>query len=243
MINITEEQFLNKKKSDTIVVLGSGWSVNSLDDCHWDKIKMLDSIGFNWFCKHKFEPKFYFVREQANISSRKGEGESVKKFIGRINRYKETCCIICDVSHHTKEAHRYKNDRRIKSECFILKDDKKRKRIQKIKRYMSRSPVDYGLIHGKCTLYNIMHLVKYMDYQRIIFVGIDLYNSRYFWLGRKDTRHTVKKKGQSWKDRHAIANRVLYLVKQFSKFGIPMYVTNKRSLLTSLIPYMDINDL
>lgn len=239
---LTEEELKNKKTSNTIFVLGSGSSINDVKQEHWDVMSSFNTIAFNWFCKHSFEPTFYLVREQANISSRKSNGETVKEFIRCLRKYTKSCCIICDVTHHTKKAYNYAKDHRIKLDRFIFKDDAKRRHSQKLNKYMLFSPVERGLIHGTCTLYNVMHFIKYLDYKRIVFVGVDLNDSRYFWLGNT-TRHTVKKKGKTHKNKHAVAEDVLELVRKFKKFGIPMFVTNKSSLLTKVIPYENIEKI
>jgi len=242
MIRLSEEEFKQKKTSDTIFVLGSGWSINKVTDEQWNIISKHNSVAFNWFCKHSFEPSFFLIREQANIPSRKGPGESIKKLIKSVNRYKNTYGIICDVSHHTKKAYRYRKDKRIQLKCILVSDDNKKRHGRKLKTYMRRNPFQSGLVHGTCTMYNIMHLVKYLEYKTVVFVGVDLTDSRYFWLGRKETRHSVAKKGKSWKNKHSVMRDVLELVKKFKKFNIPMYVANPKSKLTKYIRYRSIDE-
>ena len=240
---INEEEFKSKKTSDTIFVLGSGYSINKVREQDWEMVASYNSLAFNWFCRHIFEPTFFLIREQANLPFRKAKGETIKKLIKRVNRYKNTTCIICDVSHHTKKAYKYKNEKRLKGPCFLLKDDKRKKHGERLHKYMACSPVQNGLIHGTCTMYNVMHLVKYLEYKNIVFVGVDLYDSRYFWLGKNETRHSVAKKGKGYKDKHAVTTDVVQLVKRFRKFKIPMYVVNKKSKLKRVIPYKSFAEL
>jgi hypothetical protein len=237
---ISEEAFLSKKTSDIIYVLGSGYSINKVKKHEWDVISQHDSIAFNWFCKHWFEPTFYLIREQANISSRKHSDETTDIFISSINKYKKTCCIICDVTKHTQQAYKYHADGRIKRDCIVMRDDNRRRHGVKVNKYMERNPLQYGLVHGTCTLYNVMHVLKYLNYKKIAFVGVDLYNSRYFWLRKSDTRHTVRKKHKTWRSVHAVSSEVIDLVRKFKKFPIELYITNKRSSLNRVIPYLSI---
>ncbi len=44
---ISELEFVNKKKSDTIIVFGSGYSINKIGEETWKKLALFDSIGFN----------------------------------------------------------------------------------------------------------------------------------------------------------------------------------------------------
>lgn len=243
MIFIDEQEFLSKKTSDTIFVLGSGPSINDVHQEQWDVISKFNSIAFNWFVFNKFEPTFYLIREQANLPQRKGQKESIKNFIRRLNAYKNTTGIICDVSHHTKRAYEYHKDDRITIPCIVMKDDNSKSHASKLKKYMVYSPMERGLIHGTCTLYNILHLCIYMKYSTIVFVGVDLNNSQYFWLPHGETRHTVSKKGMSYKDRHAVADDVLGLVSKFKEFEhISMYSASRKSLLCKIIKHKNISE-
>ena len=125
----------------------------------------------------------------------------------------------------------------------VIKDDKFKRHARKLKKYMARNPIEHGLIHGACSMYKVMHLIKFLEYSRIVFVGVDLHNSRYFWLKKNETRHAVAQKGKTYKDKHAVSGDVLELVRKFKKFAIPMYVVNKKSLLTRHIPYVSLNDI
>lgn len=237
---ISKDELYTRKTSDTIFVLGSGWSVNRLSDFDWSIVKSHNSIGFNWFCKHKFEPTFFLLREQSNIPSRSSKDESVENFIRLINNYKTTTGIICDVSKHSKRAYKYQNDDRIKIDCVIVRDIKPK--TKRAISHMSKDIFDYGIIHHDCTMYNVMHFIKYMQYKKIVFIGVDLYDSRYFWLPLNQTRHTVIKKGQKYNSKHAISRRVLRLVSRFKKrfSDVEMFVANRKSELRKIIPVKSI---
>jgi len=241
MNKLTIDDIKAKKTSDTIFVLGSGYSVNKVKEEEWDIIKKHNSIAFNWFCKHPFEPTYFLIREQANLPSRVARGETVKDLIKLTNKYKDTVGIISDVRKHTRTSYRYAHDSRMQLPCLVVKDDNS-KRFKKIKN-MRCDPTKTGLIHGTCTIYNVMHLALFLDYKKIVFVGIDLYDSRYFWLKKNKTRHTVKKKKKKFKDRHAIASRTIKFIRKFGKETVlELYVTNPKSLLKRAIPYKSIGD-
>lgn len=240
---ISIDEFKSHKTSDTIFILGSGFSINKVSPEYWDIISGYNSIGFNWFCKHDFEPTFFFIREQANTASRRSkEGkETIDKFRKRVVRYENTVGVICDVSNHSKNAYKYHKDPKLTMPCLVLKDDKSKK-YRNIKN-MDRDPSVKGLIHGTCTIYNILHLVKYLNYKTIAFVGVDLYDSRYFWLPPKVARHTVVQKGQKAISTHAVASKTVGVVRRFNKkFDVDMFVTNPKSRLTKAIRYKSIGE-
>ena len=241
MDKLSIDDIKGRKTSDTIFILGSGYSINKVSQQDWNVIKSHNSIAFNWFCKHRFEPTFFLIREQANLLFRVSHGETTDELVNCINKYKRTFGIICDVSSHTRKAYRYHKDKRIIIPSLIVKDDKSKK-IRNLLN-MNKNPERKGLIHGTCTLYNVLHLVRYLGYEKIVFVGIDLYDSRYFWLHKNESRHAVTKKRQNYKSKHSISRRVVKLVNQFKKtFRLEMYVTNPKSLLTKIIPHKPIED-
>lgn len=47
MIVLSKEEFLKCKKSDTIVIYGSGSSINELAKEDKEKLALFDSVGFN----------------------------------------------------------------------------------------------------------------------------------------------------------------------------------------------------
>lgn len=47
MKKLSKDEFLNKKQSDTIIVYGSGSSINQLTEEDKKKLALFDSVGFN----------------------------------------------------------------------------------------------------------------------------------------------------------------------------------------------------
>ena len=47
------------KTSDTVFILGSGWSINEIPDNRWDIIGHHDTIGFNFWPVHPFVPRIF----------------------------------------------------------------------------------------------------------------------------------------------------------------------------------------
>lgn len=243
MTRLTKEEFISYKTSDTIFVLGSGYSINSIDSKQWDVIKKHNSIGFNWFCKHKFEPTFYLIREQANNRNRSSPDETPNILISRLNEYSNTAGIIVDVSKHSPHSYNYSKDENLKLPCVVLRDNKSNKSIKSIVRNIHRDPFSKtGIIHGSCTPISVTHLMHFLGYQRIVFVGIDLYDSRYFWLNKNETRHTVKKKEMNFRDEHSVAKSLINFISAYRKFSNEMYTTNPKSRLSQVIPVKQIMD-
>ena len=94
-----------------------------------------------------------------------------------------------------------------------------------------------------CSLVNALHIAMSLNPKEIIFLGVDLYDSKYFWMKENKTRHTVRNKGQTFKSRHATHNRAIHLVRCMKKTKYTFISGVKKSLLNSIIDYKNIKEL
>lgn len=75
-VNLLKKQVLEKK--NTLFILGSGPSVNSITSEEWELIKRNDSWGFNlWFC-NSFVPNVYFAQSLIEPQSLKEESREFR---------------------------------------------------------------------------------------------------------------------------------------------------------------------
>jgi len=237
---INQEKFIQKKTSDTLVILGSGSSINKINEEGWKKISEVDSVGFNWFCHHSFGPTFYMIREQANTKMRSQGTETKKHLIEDLRKesYSLTCLIVHNTAKHSPKSYNYAKHHSIFSQNgIIVKDTKGRLRIAQFQKDI----FDKGVFHGKCSLNNVLHIAVYLKYRKIFFAGVDLHNSQYFWLGSKVTRSNIKQKGLNRNSRHPVAKYVIPAIKKVKKsYKIEMYTLNQTSLLKKIMPYKEI---
>ncbi len=242
---LDRKEFIARKKSDTIIVYGCGNSINSLSDHDKEQFSRFDSIAFNWFCKSSIPTTFYVVREQANTQKRRSEGENVEDIVSYLNNesYIDSCLIIHKVKRNVRtteygpvpiELIFYEDHLDLFDGSGVVVKDLKHGNVG----LFVEDIFKMGVYHGRCTMNNVMHIVKYLKYRDIIFVGVDLYDSRYFWLEDNQTRNSVKLKGHNYTTKHAISNTTIDLTKSFKrKFPeIRMHVHNPRSLLTKIMP-------
>ena len=247
---LNEQDFRSLKKSDTLVIYGSGYSISKLNTDDIQKLSQFDSISFNWFLKSNIPTTFYIVREQANLARRvnKASGETVEAFYDMINskNYVNSCLIIHDIYHHSKKSrasekvyHYSKPEALAKfnRHKYIIVKDLKRKHLDSgVRKWGKINICEQGVVHGRFTLNSALHIGVNMGYNRIIFVGVDLYDSRYFWLDKNVTRYTVKQKNQRYSSKHATADRVLELIKEIKSIHkLKMYVYSRSSLLTKVM--------
>lgn len=248
---ILPQNLSKHQNKDRIFILGSGYSINDIPQKVWNKLKDHTTIAFNWFCFHDFEPSIYIVREQANIKKRQNKEETVHNFINKLKSYKNTSIIVSDVSKHSPHAHDYKNDTFIKrKKSTILKDIKYKKTVLErrlistlTKNAFSTKSCFHGDEKTACSLVNAIHIAMSLNPKNIILLGVDLYDSKYFWMGKKQTRHTVKKKGQTFRSKHATHNKIIYLMDRLKKTNYRFISGSEKSLLNKTIKYIDIRDL
>lgn len=242
MKKLTPEEFIACKKSDTLVVLGSGSSINLITDKQWDQIRQWDSIGFNWFCHHPFGPTFFVIREQSNISSRNRDTETRERLFKDLNKksYANTCLIVHDISHHSPKTFSWVEPSRLRKfpqNGIVVRDIKARLS----RKLLTCSIFEKGVVHGSCSLTNVLHIGLFLQYKRIYFVGVDLGNSRYFWLKGNRTRSSIRSKGRKYSSKHPVAGPVLIMVRMIKKnFNPEMLTANRKSLLTRVIPFREI---
>lgn len=235
---ISTREFIRRKQSDTIVVLGSGYSINNISDKGWGKIASYDSIGFNWFCHHKFGPTFYAIREQANTKQRNKATETRKRLFA--DMAKPSLASTCLIVHNVKGSKVYnyaKNHSRFAQDGIIVKDRKGKSVAAQFKHDIFKR----GVFHGKSSLMNVIHIAIYLKYKRILFAGVDLRNSQYFWLDPKATRINIHQKRLKSHNRHPAAKYIFSMLKKLKKFYKgKMYTVNRKSLLMKILPYHEL---
>jgi hypothetical protein len=242
---------LQYENKNNVFILGSGYSINTIKPKTWNKLKKHTTIAFNWFCFHDFEPSIYIVREQANIKQRRNKEETVQNFINKLKSYNDTSIIVSDVSHHSPHAYRYKNNDFIKEKnATILKDIKYRKKVLPrrlvdtlTKNAFSSNSCFHGDEKTACSLVNALHIAISLNPKNIVLLGVDLCDSKYFWMGKEQTRHTVKKKGQTFRSKHATHNKIIYLMNSLKRTNYNFISGSKKSALNKTIKYKEIDDL
>ena len=86
---VTKDSMLNYKKSNRLYVLGSGPSINDIDQLQWKAIDKHDSLALNWFLAHPFVPTYYHMELMA-------ENADVFKecYLAKSDRFKKKPMIL-----------------------------------------------------------------------------------------------------------------------------------------------------
>lgn len=234
MKQINKDDLSKKKKSHTCVVYGSGSSINDLNKSKIERLSEYDSIGFNWFCKSNIPTSFYLLREQCSNKHRISEDENFEE-LEKCLKIRKTCYVWSSMSDSNK-LEQSGIIERLDGDLVKLKDFPDKLKAKNFVNIIDQDIFDVGLRHGRNSLFSCMHFVHYMGYKNIIFAGVDLNNSNYFWLPENSSRHTLIKKGINAKHKHSTAKDTYDLIKLYiSKYNVSCFTTSKKSLLSQLL--------
>jgi hypothetical protein len=231
---LTRHELLNSKNSDTLAILGSGASINTLTHTEVCKIfKSFDTFALNWYCKNPLlKPKYYLVDEQGVNSYKAIPGFMPSDFI------KSAKMKIAIVKQRDRdESWKWELNWRLlnaNSVVIIKRYGAKNEPVENLKK------IDFyndGATNLNSCVAPAVHFAIWMAYKRIIFYGIDLYDSRYSW----GANPIVAMENRGSESRHPQADNIIGLVKKASENypEIIWRVHNKKSLLTSVIETYD----
>ena len=255
--NIMDIEDIKKSRcKDTIFIMGSGYSINDITREEWQHIVDVgDTLSFNYFFRGKFVPITYHISGEISGAPNYGSilmnskrRKSIKSYYDEIFSnpyYRDTIYFL-----------RYKMD--IKKTpvpialwaLFFLKAFKNKQVclyrivlfgdvILKPSVILEPSDTIYAISHN-ATIFDAVNIAYVLGYKKIVLVGVDLYDSRYFWLGRNENFEDVLTLGLTYSDSHYTANKVVrgmdiwntYLIKK----GVRVYIYNPHSLLNTVLP-------
>jgi len=190
-----KKDVLKTKKGKTLLICGTGPSINNNIDRIKTWVKTYDSIGMDWFCKTKIPTKYYFVRDQAHHSSMISleDGETIANFSELINEYYRDCnLLISKLDREDYDDYGTRWDWGRKSSKLINRNkiiipEKRTHTYRDIKKDFFKTCYRYSY-----DLFSILQFAHTMGYQHIFLTGFDLNDNKCFW--KKGLRKIQKKR-------------------------------------------------
>jgi hypothetical protein len=246
------------KRSDTLFILASGSSINELTDEDWRLIAAHDSLGFNFWPIHPFVPTYYFYETcvyedraallAARLRTRREEYSRTVPFsmIGRwlqMNRPREA--FDDDLVARTYFYSAYtlpSNSARVIAAALRIWGRRARGRL---------GDWDHTGILNHRTTADVAICFGYLcGYRRLVLLGVDLSNSRYFWEtdpSRYDSAYFPRNINGGASVPHAVASFSEHglladdYITLFSRLvlrpaGVELFVGSERSKLYPRIP-------
>lgn len=221
------------KKHDTVVIYGSGWSLNEISEEQWDELRQFDALGFNFFAIQKWvDPNYLIIgdirpEKKLDFSGRNIK-DTYKKYYSYIkDRYKDTLFVVRE-----KQLNLLPSEFREKYHYHVVDQD------DDINHFGNN---DKTLWFNKSALFAALDWTFTMKYKRVIFAGVDLYDYRFFWLPHEGQREPgTPDKKPDWAVRkvskkHPIHKKILGWFEDHpdvvKKSGIKLFSYNERSLL------------
>ena len=248
-----------KKTHDTIVIYGSGPSINKLTDDDFKILNQYNSMTFNMTCKTQIpvdiyiigeildhyyksldEPDNYDPNEANDIEKSKEDPESYFKLLNH-KSYKDTFMVLWDtISIMKRKEIIYNNlpqDKiHLKTICRGCSPNNYINKNFYTPDNLRHSKV---LLHQNVGLTSCIFLAKSMGYKKIIFSGVDLNNYEYAFNRNYFREHLIREKvdtcHRSWKHVFSFIN--------YLKNDIQFEVYNNDSKLTEIIPVFDKNSI
>ena len=245
---LDEGALVRARKSDTAFVFGSGSSLNDIPDDEWERFARHDVIGFNAFYEQRWVPvDFHILRGGVYGELRwRPHAEEVRAALAGNPLYAGTIFVMQDdllgffanalVGHgllpRSARLARYHSLRGAGPPSRRFSD---------------------GLRHDISTLDDAVNLAYCLGFKEIVLVGVDLYDTRYFWLpsdmtltpdvqtGRLVMAPRNELHGNRFDETHnTVRNGVVEQMEQWGRAlaedGVVLTVYNERSLLAEVLP-------
>lgn len=235
------------RRSDTVFVFGSGYSLNAITPEEWRRIAEHDTFGFTAFVYQQW------VRVDYHLLRGGVEGSL------RWRAYAEEFCAALNANPRFAET------------MFLMQGDYEAQFCNQVLGYGLLRPdarvyryrtargdgpptrdLGEGLRHVGGTLSDAVNAAACLGWRRIVLAGVDLYDSRYFWLPPDKTYEfdaatgllragDVNPRGLGAGERHNTArNGVVRVMGEWRAHlaarGIELVVYNPRSLLADVMP-------
>lgn len=246
---LTQAEAAALRKSDTVFVFGSGASLNEITTAEWTHIARHDVFGFNAFYYQRWaDVDFHLLRGGLYGELRwRGYAEEVMGEIRKSPHYRNTVFVMQE-EYLAQFCNQLIGYRLLPPVRGVLKYHTDRREGTLPSRDLSD-----GLRHVAGTLSDAVACAYCLGWRHIVLAGVDLYDSRYFWLppdkvptvDRATARVTAAEAnalgGNRYSDLHyTLRNGVVELMaewrRHFAAEGVQMTVYNPRSLLARELP-------
>lgn len=185
--------FKQYKKTDTIFILGSGNSINTISDREWGVIEKNDSIGLNFWIIHDFVSTFYCFEEPRvaggrrsvfyNVLNKKKHQLYKSPFIVK-DILSSSVSFDCIPSIMKKNIYlSFDFDLPVKGDESIMRQYLLE--LKKTDRIKCREKIRYNYSITASLSY-VAFLSLLMGYKNIVFCGVDLSGSSYFYEEKSD---------------------------------------------------------
>jgi hypothetical protein len=244
---LSEDRLRRRRRSESVFVFGSGASLNEIAPEGWAEIARHDTIGFNYFSRQRFvRVDYHLVGEisTTNDLDRSVWLPAVREYTALIAdnpQYRETVLGLQE-GWTAFQSNRLVSERLIPAERGVF-------RYRRVARGVFSRPsasLRDGLVHGAGSLISCVNLAYALGWKEIVLAGVDLYDSRYFWLPESADRDSLQRvHGIGRDDPHPTARAMVEYLGRWASLlapeGVRLAVENPRSLLADALPVRSVS--
>ena len=247
---LNEVELKASRKSDTVFIFGSGYSLNDITAEEWRHFEKHDTVGLSGFVYQKWIRVDYhlirgWVEAKAGALNWKAHSQDFADVLNANKYFKDTILIMqgeylaqfcnsligCGHIRPGTRIFRYRTARAARTPTPCLAD---------------------GLAHSFGTLSDAVNFAYCMGWKQIVLVGVDLYDSRYFWLKSNETLAVnevtgmlmpaeINTRGVRFDGKHNATNNGIVEAmtswrELFERENVKISVYNPRSLLRDVLP-------
>jgi hypothetical protein len=245
---VSPEQASADHKSDIVFIFGSGASLNELTAEDWAHFRAHDVFGFNAFYRQQWIPvDFHLLRVGIYGSLRwKPYAEEVAGYLQDNPLFSSTTFVLQGeyLGHFCNQLTGYGY---LPAGARVLRYRTARGEGPPARR------ISEGIRHTTGTLADAVNVAYCLGWKHIVLVGVDLYDSRYFYLPSDKTPGLDERTGvlgpsefNTYRGirydqthstaRHGVVELMHAWRTQFNRDGVELSVHNPRSLLAEVLP-------
>ena len=244
---LNESQLTGTRKSDTVFIYGSGASLNDITPAEWAHMAEHDTFGFTAFIYQKWiRVGYHLIRGgvEGSLVWRAYAEDFCASITG--NPMFDDAILILQGEYFAMFANQILGYKMIRPNTRIFRYQTARGEGLPTRSFSE------GIRHNAGTLCDSVNVAACMGWKRIVLVGVDLYNSQYYWLPPDKTFGVddrglmvpvdVSSRGQRFDQPHnTVRNGMVDTMAAWRshlerEHGIALSVFNPRSLLASVMP-------
>lgn len=214
------------RRSDTVFVFGSGGSLRRLTPQEWSQFAEHDVVGFSHFHRQRWiRVDYHLVAEVASIPETAASMRANPLYADTV--YGMTKGWIAEAANAMIVHGLLQPGTRI----FRWRR-KARGRVAPPSRRLSD-----GLVHGAGSIQDVVNFALVLGWRRVVIVGVDLYDSGYFWVTDAPDRPDLR-----WAQSETVLATMRLWKEYADRDGVELLVYSPRSLLAEVLPVFSGDD-
>ncbi|MFP4320866.1 MAG: hypothetical protein ACLFTK_00280 [Anaerolineales bacterium] len=227
------------RRSDTVFVFGSGWSLNEITPAGWAHIAQHNTFGFSMFVYQTWIRTDYHMLREMYVG-RELDREFWYAYSQEFAQHFDTNPHFDQTIFLAQKGWRSLTVNRMLAHGMLSKP---RRMVEfRVKEgYDDSLPtlnLNEGIVHGAGSLSDAVNLAVIGGWRHIVLTGVDLYDARYFW---DDAYYNAESFGRDSTATHSTVHwGILDEMRRWHDFlqghGVHLWVYNPKSLLTDVLP-------